>query len=1006
MRRSTLVTVALALFLIATACSGSGGTATIESGPTTGSGSETSTATEVPSATVVTGEGTPLPGGLNATLTRIPYLQSCTSSSVIVVWQTDIQTEGTVQLEVPGGETRIVRSEQNGTEHVIEINKMAPDTSYNYRVLADGAVAASGEFTTAPLPGTGFTFAVLGDSGSGNGTQFKLADVMAGVAPDVVLHTGDVIYTVGAAEDYETKYFEPYKGIVGNACVFPTLGNHDYLTDDGRPYLDVFKLPANNSRSTKRYYSFDYGDVHFVSLDTNRDTRFAEFRSPFALEMKEWLAEDLAAASDRSWTVVFFHHPPYSASPKHGSDTRIRNELSPILEEYEVDLVFNGHNHVYERTVPIRNQPEDGQGVTYIVTGGGGGGLEDTGSAEFLDETFSEYHFVQVEADSDRLEIKAIDLEGVVRDRHTIFADAKPVGIRTEPNPGEPLFLTVCPFDHSFTGTCNYVATGQNDDRIIQAAIEECPLAGCTVTLAPGTFFNRALNGSDKVTLRSNMRLEFMEGSRIVFTGADRVVDRYAISVDGETVGPIENVYVGGPGTISVNLPSDHAIQVKGNVNNIFIGDGLVIEHLDPEVSIDEGIQVSGTIDARNITIDDIEIRGFGLAGGGAAGIELSGTTYDSTVSNFTSKNSRHAVSVRGSEEPASSVLTGLRRRNTRHSEFTNPNPDDLATLALDENNNLFIGYTGKFSALQFEIDTPNETFAEIKLAVSNVSGTFDTVEILADGTELRGVPFGQSGELVFALPPSETWHPATFDNATLYWLRVAVDIPLDAFTSGEIKIRKIPVRNDVSNVTATDSSHAGVIVLSARYNIFTDIDVTRSGQEGVRSRGSTAGTATGNTFTRIHVNDASREGFSLGGSPDTVIDSVRIEGTRTGIAQIDETSPNLVIRGESFISGSQGPGLRLASNKGSVSGLEVRNSASDSELAENERVGILVVSGSRNEISNTMVVDDRIAPRQLYGIYLAPEASRTTVSTTTITGFIEQELLDEGINSKINPGG
>lgn len=1000
MRRSTLLTVALALFLIAAACSGGSSTATVGPDPTFGSGSGTSTATEVPS----TGDGTPQPGGIKTTLSRAPYLQSCTSNSVFVVWQTDLQTEGAVQLDVPGGESRIVRSEESGTEHVINIDKMAPNTSYNYRVLVDGAVAASGEFTTAPQPGTGFTFAVLGDSGTGNRTQFQIADVMARMAPDVVLHTGDVIYTIGAAEDYETKYFEPYKDIVGNTCVFPTLGNHDYLTDDGRPYLDVFKLPANNSRSTKRYYSFDYGDVHFVSLDTNRDTRFAEFRSPFALEMKEWLAEDLAAASDKSWTVVFFHHPPYSASPKHGSDTRIRNELSPILEEYEVDLVFNGHNHVYERTVPIRNLPEIGQGVTYIVTGGGGGGLEDTGNAEFLEETFSEYHFVQVEADSDRLEIKAIDLEGTVRDTHTIFADAKPVGVRTEPDLGEPLFLTVCPADHTFTVACDYVATGENDDRIIQAAIEECPLIGCTVTLAPGTFFNRALNGPDKVTLRSNMRLEFMEGSRIVFTGADRVVDRYAISVDGETVGPIENVYIGGPGTISVNLPSDHGLQVKGDVNNIFIGDGLVIEHLDPEVSIDEGIQVSGTIDARNVTIRDIEISGFGLAGGGAAGIELSGTTYNSTVSNFTSNNSRHAVSIRGSEEPASSVLTGLRRRNTHHGEFTNPNPDDQATLALDENNNLFIGYTGKFSAVQFEIDTPNETFAEIKLAVSNVSGTFNTVEILADGTEFSGVPFGQSGELAFVLPSSENWHPATFDNATLYWLRVSVNTPLDAFTSGEIKIRKIPVHNEISNVTSTDSSHAGIIVLSARYNSFTDIDVNRSGQEGIRSRGSTAGSATGNTFTRVHVNRAAREGFSLGGSPDTVIDSIRIEGALIGIAQIDETSPNLVIRGQSFISGSEGPGLRLASNRSSVNGLEVRNSASDLELAENERVGILVVSGSRNKISDTTVVDDRVAPRQLFGIYLAPQANRTTVSTTTIIGFIEQELLDEGTNSSINP--
>ena len=112
------------------------------------------------------------------------------------------------------------------------------------------------------------------------------------------------------------------------------------------------------------YYSFDWGNVHFVGLDT-------ELTGP---EQAAWLDADLAA-TDKPWKIVFGHKPPYS-SGEHGSDGAFRNHFVPLIEKHGVQLVLNGHEHDYERTRPIEN-------VTYVVTGGGGRHLRSVGTSGF-----------------------------------------------------------------------------------------------------------------------------------------------------------------------------------------------------------------------------------------------------------------------------------------------------------------------------------------------------------------------------------------------------------------------------------------------------------------------------------------------------------------------------------------------------------------------------------------------------------------------------------------------
>jgi hypothetical protein len=144
------------------------------------------------------------------------------------------------------------------------------------------------------------------------------------------------------------------------------------------PYLNIFSTPIAGeaggiASGTKQYYSFNYGKVHIVSLDSQLSARDTTQRST----MKTWLDRDLADASTKAdWTVVIFHHPPYSKGANHDSDSTastlaidrpqldMRNEFVPVFQQYGVDLVLNGHSHSYERSYYMKNLYAGTTGVT------------------------------------------------------------------------------------------------------------------------------------------------------------------------------------------------------------------------------------------------------------------------------------------------------------------------------------------------------------------------------------------------------------------------------------------------------------------------------------------------------------------------------------------------------------------------------------------------------------------------------------------------------------------
>jgi len=344
------------------------------------------------------------------TLTRAPYIQRPTTSSVTVVWETDAPAICSVE-HGPTPEMNLeTRETSRGKRHEVELTGLRPGAEYYYRIVVKGVPLAPRKAfrTNKDESQADFSFVVFGDTGTGGAMQKKMAAQMLRAAPDFGLHTGDVVYPAGEAKDYEGKYFQPYQDMISSICVYPTPGNHDYRTDAGRPYFDAFSLPANNPADSEKYYSFDYANAHIVSLDSNLPIGGMREQEQF-----EWLKRDLAATR-KLWKFVFLHHPPYSHS-NHGSSTPVRNRYSPLFERHAVDIVFSGHDHNYQRTVQI-NESSRGGGVIYIVTGGGGAGLYDVGRSEWTAFARKTYNFVSVSVKGSALTLSAIDDEGKVFD--------------------------------------------------------------------------------------------------------------------------------------------------------------------------------------------------------------------------------------------------------------------------------------------------------------------------------------------------------------------------------------------------------------------------------------------------------------------------------------------------------------------------------------------------------------------------------------------------------------
>jgi hypothetical protein len=303
---------------------------------------------------------------------------------------------------------------------------LAANTTYQYDLRnagVDPTPAVVDQFRTAPLPGAGtIRLIAFGDSGTGSSAQSRIATAIQGDTFDFAIHNGDVAYSRGTFAEFEGRFFPFYRNWLRRKAIFPAIGNHDEMTNSATPYRKLFVLPRDGAsaaypNNAERFYSFDYGPVHFIALDTEA----AFLSSARRQEQLAWLTADLQASQDQPWRIAFFHRPPYSSGTEHGSDLAIRQAFGPLFEQYNVQLVLTGHEHSYERTVPWRESTTlSRQAVTYVVSGGAGAGLYPVGRSAFTAFSRSVNHYVRMAVSPTDATLEAVDGNGAVLDRFTL----------------------------------------------------------------------------------------------------------------------------------------------------------------------------------------------------------------------------------------------------------------------------------------------------------------------------------------------------------------------------------------------------------------------------------------------------------------------------------------------------------------------------------------------------------------------------------------------------------
>lgn len=419
-------------------------------------------------------------------ITRGPLLQMVSGEGITITWKTNEPTPSVILYGTSENLlSSVIKKDILLIDHEMRITGLLPDTKYYY-AIANGNDILEGSyrnyFITAPLANTTrkIRIGVFGDAGTGDRHQKTGRDRYLQLfkkenGGEVAIMLGDNAYNTGTDHEYQTNFFDVYDdNIFNNHVIFPIPGNHEYYSP-GVPYFSVFSLPTASESGgvpsgTESYYSFNYGNIHFIMLNSmghDNGTLLRDSTGDQAL----WLKKDLKAnAGTHKWTIACLHHPPYT-NGTHSSDgepelSGIRQQITPILERYGVDAVLAGHSHVYERSFLIQGHtgnsnsfkaspPAGGnlvsgssarydgttnscpyftvdtvekKGTVYVVAGSAGqiGGGTNGDLPVFYYKNYSgttggESGVLYLEVQDNRLDAKFIGLSGTVRDQFTIM---------------------------------------------------------------------------------------------------------------------------------------------------------------------------------------------------------------------------------------------------------------------------------------------------------------------------------------------------------------------------------------------------------------------------------------------------------------------------------------------------------------------------------------------------------------------------------------------------------
>lgn len=439
----------------------------------------------------------------NGAFIHAPYLQ--------IGNQTSVKDELTLVFRVPANDEapyRVRYESTSGQEEVqvearvlsnlnpplreftVDLSGLAPGRPFGYEVLQNGKSVFTSTGKAPLYAAKRWRMAAFGDCGFGSPQQAQVSFQVGKSNPDFILSTGDTVYQSSTAAEYETKFWSFYNGPANSPEKGAPLmrripwvavpGNHDFYskdltkTPDGLAYfyywkqplngpttegtntpgatgkgLDAFLAAANGNYPRMANFSFDYGNAHFVVLDSNPNVDWADPK------LREWLENDLKNARPDFWRIVSYHHPEFQSSKAH-ADNKWMRLLSDLFARNKVDLVLNGHVHNYQRTFPILESFKpllrsslyknewpidtrfDGEhshetdGVIRIVTGAGGAPLYnpeiETTKDKWLPFTHKyivKHSFSLLDFNGDKLRFKQIGADGTLLDTFELKMKAK-----------------------------------------------------------------------------------------------------------------------------------------------------------------------------------------------------------------------------------------------------------------------------------------------------------------------------------------------------------------------------------------------------------------------------------------------------------------------------------------------------------------------------------------------------------------------------------------------------
>lgn len=415
---------------------------------------------------------------------RGPYLQSGTSTSMVIRWRTDVATNSQVRYGPTPSQLINIENDLSSTnEHEIKLTRLTPLTKYYYSIGSSTTMlqgdTANYFYTLPPTGATGLVrIGVLGDCGNNSTNQLQVRDQLRNYLGSNYMNSwillGDNAYGSGTDAEYQANFFNYYKDdFLKQSPLYPSPGNHEYANDGNLQdnhnisYYSVFSMPISGEgggvpSNNKAYYSFNVGNIHFLSLDSyGREDNATRLYDTLGKQV-QWIKQDLAANTNKGWVVAYWHHPPYTMG-NHNADwegelVNIRSNFIGILERMGVDLVLCGHSHDYERSkllsghygpnntfnpvthnvsnstglyngavnsCPyIKNGVTQHQGTVYVVSGSAGqlGGQQPgfPHNAMYYSNA-SNGGSMLLEVEGNRLDAKWICGDGVIRDQFTMM---------------------------------------------------------------------------------------------------------------------------------------------------------------------------------------------------------------------------------------------------------------------------------------------------------------------------------------------------------------------------------------------------------------------------------------------------------------------------------------------------------------------------------------------------------------------------------------------------------